>query len=67
MTIAEIPRVDRGPIWARAEELQRRSPAIGDVTAIAQAMNDYATGQIHLSEPVIVEAARDHPERMFVK
>lgn len=65
MTIADIARADRGAIWNRAEELQRRDPGLLDCSALYQATLDYHDGLVHASEPRIIEAARANPAGMF--
>jgi hypothetical protein len=67
VSIFEIPRVDRGAIWSRAEELQRLHPEIEDSRAIAMAMamNYYLAGSIAKTDRAITEVARDRPGAMF--
>lgn len=63
--IADIVRADRGAIWGRAEELQRRDPGLADAAALFGAVLDYEAGLVHRAELRIIEAARTNPAGMF--
>lgn len=68
MQISDIPRVDRGAIWGRAEEIQRLNPHMSAAGAFHYAIREYEHGHIagtHDSEKRLAEAARDHPDSLF--
>lgn len=66
LAIEDIPRVDRGSIWGRAEEIQRHNPHMTAPAAMFRAMRDYEEGvKITPAEAEMLKVLKDNPESMF--
>jgi hypothetical protein len=64
--IAEIPRADRGSIWAAAEQIQRLEPNVSAAAAFEAALLGYKNGaKTSSAELRIARAAADNPAGMF--
>lgn len=66
LVLADIPRIDRGMIWARAEEIQRINPHMTGPAVMFQALREYGDKQITASyDEKLINTVRDNPESMF--
>lgn len=63
ISIFDVPRADRGRIWALAEEAAGRNPSIDFVAALAAGAVAYA--EAGAVEPMLVEAIRCRPATLM--